>query len=98
MKSYYALIPMDKISDDARKIAIMWLEVWSPGFNIDEKHKLASDIMNYANSRVENIANDYVDWLEESNLIMVKGTRDLTDDEKKMMFADFVKAKYKSKI
>jgi hypothetical protein len=59
----YILIPMNKISDEAREIAVSWMERWSPGFNIDDKHKLASDIMNYANRRVKDIAVAYGKWL-----------------------------------
>jgi len=42
------LIPMDKIDPEARKLAVVWCEVYIPHFAMQEKHKLASDIMNYA--------------------------------------------------
>lgn len=43
----YELIPMSDITDEARKIAVVWAE--ANGFDwIGDKHKLASDIMNYA--------------------------------------------------
>ena len=43
----YRLIPMDQISDEAREIAVLWAE--GNGYEwIGDKHKLASDIENYA--------------------------------------------------
>lgn len=45
----YPLIPMSDITDEARELAVRWMELdveekdW-----IGHKHKLASDIMNYA--------------------------------------------------
>jgi hypothetical protein len=45
----YKLIPMADITDEAKDIAVRWIESFKPtGFSIREKHKLASDIMNYA--------------------------------------------------
>lgn len=95
MIPYYILIPMNKISDEAREIAVAWMEQWSPGFNIDQKHKLASDIMNYSNRRCKDIANAYLDWLEETAQITVKGTRDLTPEEKQERFKNFILETYK---
>lgn len=43
----YKLIPMSEITDDARKIAVAWMECDDKNW-IGQKHKLASDIMNYA--------------------------------------------------
>lgn len=46
------LIPMSEITDEARSIAVSWVENYEPmGFDIQQKHKLASDIMNYAASQ-----------------------------------------------
>lgn len=43
----YKLIPMPDITDEAREIAVRWAE--GNGYDwIGDKHKLASDIMNYA--------------------------------------------------
>jgi len=42
----YPLIPMSEIDDEARLIAVRWHE--SATDWIGDKHKLASDIMNYA--------------------------------------------------
>jgi len=43
------LIPLEEITYEARKIAVDWVENFKPmGFDIQQKHKLASDIMNYA--------------------------------------------------
>lgn len=45
----YKLIPMTEITDEAREIAVRWVENYKPmGFDLPGKHKLASDIMNYA--------------------------------------------------
>jgi len=43
----YELIPMSEITDEARKIAVAWMECDDKNW-IGQKHKLASDIMNYA--------------------------------------------------
>ena len=43
----YKLIPINEITDEAREIAVLWGEAMRYNF-IQEKHKLASDIMNYA--------------------------------------------------
>jgi hypothetical protein len=43
----YKLIPLDEITEEARIIAVLWMEEDDRTF-IANKHKLASDIMNYA--------------------------------------------------
>jgi len=43
----YQLIPMSEITDEAREIAVRWGDNMKDDF-IAQKHKLASDIMNYA--------------------------------------------------
>ena len=43
----FPLIPMANIDDLARKIAVAWGDEYFPGIALQEKHKLASDIMNY---------------------------------------------------
>jgi hypothetical protein len=43
----YPLIPMSLITDEAREIAVRWMECRDRDW-IGQKHKLASDIMNYA--------------------------------------------------
>ena len=45
----YKLIPMSEITDEARELAVLWSENMKDDF-ISQKHKLASDIMNYAES------------------------------------------------
>lgn len=47
----YPLIPMSEITDEARKIAIAWAECEDRNW-IGNKHKLASDIMNYATQQL----------------------------------------------
>lgn len=46
----YELIKISEIEENAKKIAVRWIEKYKPnGFiNLENKHKLASDIMNYA--------------------------------------------------
>lgn len=46
----YKLIPLVEITPEAREIAVKWVEGLdtSGQLNIMQKHKLASDIMNYA--------------------------------------------------
>lgn len=46
----YKLIPMSDITDEARILAVRWVEGYEPEgiINLEQKHKLASDIMNYA--------------------------------------------------
>lgn len=51
----YTLVPFNEITDEARRIAVLWVENFRPmGFDIEQKHKLASDIMNYAKTETEN--------------------------------------------
>ena len=41
---------MDEITDEAREIAILWVDNYQPmGIDLPGRHKLASDIMNHAN-------------------------------------------------
>lgn len=51
----YTLIPLFEIEDEARKIAVAWCEGFEEWMNNDlpSKHKLASDIMNYAKTNPE---------------------------------------------
>jgi hypothetical protein len=49
----YELIPLPDITPEVREIAVAWIEGYQPmGFDIQQKHKLASDIMNYAAGQV----------------------------------------------
>ncbi len=54
LKTDYPLIPMHQIDDEARLIAVKWCEVFIPHFAIEQKHKLASDLTNYARRVTEN--------------------------------------------
>lgn len=47
MEKDYPLIPINEITDEARNIAVSWMEC-EDKYWIGNKHKLASDIMNYA--------------------------------------------------
>lgn len=50
----YKLIPLNEITDEAREIAVAWCENYvRMGFDIQQKHKLASDIINYADQQVK---------------------------------------------
>jgi hypothetical protein len=72
----YKLIPMSKITDEARRLAVLWMECEDKSW-IGQKHKLASDIMNYAlkyaSQRVEREVSDSdiesasIDYLNEAD-------------------------------
>lgn len=47
MDKYYPLIPFDEIDDEARILAVRWMECDDKNW-IEHRHKLASDFMNYA--------------------------------------------------
>lgn len=46
----YKLVPLNEITDEARILAVTWIEGYEEWMRSDipHKHKLASDIMNYA--------------------------------------------------
>lgn len=55
IKEGYELIPMSDITDEARQIALEWMngfDEWMKS-DIKEKQKLASDIMNYHRKQTE---------------------------------------------
>lgn len=56
----YPLIPISDITPEARRIAVQWMEGFEEWMKTDvpHKHKLASDIMNYAKNIAEKTAND----------------------------------------
>lgn len=51
------VIPMDRIDPEARMIAVAWCEEYIPHFALQEKHKLASDIMNYSINNKNKMSN-----------------------------------------
>jgi hypothetical protein len=59
----YDLIPMTDIDDEARDIAVIWAAHVNLKW-IGDKHKLASDIMNYANKQVKKTLKEEVSWDE----------------------------------
>jgi len=63
-KEDYPLIPMSEITDEARDIAVIWMEGCDDKDWIGHKHKLASDIMNYHRSQQQNdeLRNDLIDY------------------------------------
>ena len=60
----YKLIPMSEITDEARELAVLWSENMKDDF-ISQKHKLASDIMNYAESLAKERAVDGFNLISE---------------------------------
>ena len=48
----YKLIPFNDISEDAKNIAISWFEYKPIWFDLANRHKLASDIINYSNAQL----------------------------------------------
>ena len=64
MKEKAPLIPLLDIDPLAREIAINWVTNYKPmGFDLQGKHKLASDIMNFAkreNASLQDIHNQQV--------------------------------------
>lgn len=63
----YRLIPMKDITDEARDIAVMWIEGYKPAgiINLEQKHKLASDIMNYAAYYAKEQAIAFTKWIAQ---------------------------------
>jgi len=53
----YPLIPLSEIDPEARDIAVEWCK-YLPGIALQDKHKLASDIMNYAKNKYDKIPAD----------------------------------------
>jgi hypothetical protein len=59
MDADYPLIPMMDITDEARLLAVAWVEGYeAQGMDIPGKQKLASDIMNYARRYANKIVSD----------------------------------------
>ena len=79
----YELIPMSEITDEARKIAVAWMECEDKDW-IGQKHKLASDIMNYANKQLKQplYAFLYNPMIHESGYITISIHRTLKGAEK----------------
>lgn len=64
----YKLIPMSEITDEAREIAVRWGENMKDDF-ITQKHKLASDIMNYAREDLKEKLNPMIEkWEKELDI------------------------------
>jgi len=68
--SKYRLIDMPSIDPLAKEIAIKWIERLTPGqIAIPEKHKLASDFMNYARQNVQ----EFESWKNSNFRLTVYG-------------------------
>ena len=56
MDADYPLIPMAKITPEARLLAVAWVDGYEKqGMDIPGKQKLASDIMNYCRRHAKDI-------------------------------------------
>ena len=62
-KEGYELIPMSEITDEAREIAVVWMECEDKNW-IGQKHKLASDIMNYSKKREQQTREEMFEFAE----------------------------------
>lgn len=65
-ESDYKLIPMSEITDEARELSVRWMECGDKNW-IGQKHKLASDIMNYA--RRQSAEKDKLIEITHANLL-----------------------------
>ena len=95
----YKLVPMADITDEARVIAVRWVEGYEPqGMDIPGKQKLASDIMNYARRHSEKLLLDHLKQLNtlakqamivkqqyESNIEELVKQIEFRDEEIKML-------------
>ena len=68
MTEDYKLIPMSDITDEAREISVRWMECEDKDW-IGQKHKLASDIMNYAKRYRRSDLMKFFQYLKENNTI-----------------------------
>lgn len=90
----YPLLPFGEITDEARLIAVRWGDEYFPGIALPEKHKLASDIMNYA--RRHN-ANKQKELLEELIFSLQSKVHTDSDIDYQIAIADAVEI-LKSKL
>lgn len=68
LKKDYPLIPMNNITDEARMLSVAWMECGDKNW-IGQKHKLASDIMNYARRKSPQWQTTKPEFKEECLLI-----------------------------
>jgi hypothetical protein len=82
----YVLIPLDEITEEARIIAVLWMEEEDRMF-IANKHKLASDIMNYAKRyHLQQLAlKDHLWAADKAELERVQRALEFKDQEIKML-------------
>jgi hypothetical protein len=57
----YRIIPMNKIDEEAREISVRWGDEYFSGIALNEKVKLASDLMNYSRRKVQLFHNQIID-------------------------------------
>jgi hypothetical protein len=79
LKNDYKLIPMADITEEARVIAVRWMECGDRDF-IREKHKLASDIMNYARRHNVKLLLEHLQVLGTLNTKFLEVTQKYTDE------------------
>lgn len=70
----YKLIPMSEITDEARKIAVAWCDGFESdlGIQIEQRHKLASDIMHYAKVENDRLQSEVARLKEENEGLKTK--------------------------
>ena len=67
-KEGYKLIPMSEITDEAREIAVAWMECEDKNW-IGQKHKLASDIINYSKKKEQQTRDEmllFMEWTKDA--------------------------------
>ncbi len=85
----YKLIPMNEITDEARKIAVRWMGCEDKNL-IGQKHKLASDIMNYARKQVEAALPVILNEAAEKAMVhVISSAHDIDKDEKQYINQDY---------
>jgi len=79
METKFPLIPLSEVDDLARSIAVAWCEEYGTmDFDIENKHKLASDIMNYHRHKVAALK-EIIHDLEIAAEKLEKAKKALTD-------------------
>jgi len=74
-KHQYKEYKLDEIHPQAREIAVEWIENFKPmgGMEIEQKVKLASDMMNFAQAYMREKLNIGFDAVEASNFLVDEG-------------------------
>ena len=79
----YKLIPMSEITDEAREIAVAWVDGYTPGGSIYPEiaqiQKLASDIMNYAAQQNSELTKELTSLREKHDKAYNQGWNDAVE-------------------